>query len=61
MNDITCSGSRSIFYLTLHHKPGDFRVRSGVPNPERDAEERKYPIKCGYLCFPASGLDADKK
>ena len=46
---------------TWSHKPGDFRVRSGVPNPERDAEERKYPIKCGYLCFPASGLDADKK
>ena len=43
------------------HKPGLNKVTTGVSNPETDAQNRYYKISCGYICFPCSGLDADKK
>ena len=48
MNDITCFGSRSIFYLTLHHPLRDVPllesgVRIGVAVPEPDPLGAAHP------------------
>ena len=43
------------------HTPGLNKVTTGVSNPETDAQNQYYKISCGYICFPCSGLDADKK
>ncbi|MBQ7189824.1 MAG: hypothetical protein IJR99_10455 [Kiritimatiellae bacterium] len=42
------------------HKRGDMSVITWVDDPEKNAKNYHYDTRCGYLCFPDTGLDADK-
>ena len=42
------------------HKRGDMSIDIGVVNPEQDAKQMGYATICGYLCFPAKGIEADR-